>query len=379
MVIIVTCFSTPALHHHHISPLQLPLTYMAQHHPQAWAWESAMLLHRRYYHHLDHSEQEEAPHEREHMFEKPLTPSDVGKLNRLVIPKQHAERYFPLDGGSAERGLLLSFEDESGRVWWFRYSYWTSSQSYVLTKGWSRFVKEKKLDAGDVVLFERPRFGGQDHFYIGCRRQTPPPAHSMTVLDGPEPLSPVYHAAACSYPASNTARQDCLLHDGKMWHTFQHHGITNTRTRNSLVASMYRRAEDRSNAERDEAIETLRRKFRLRAGAGAGATAYDLSLMVLARKCFQLSAIGWLMVDPVHASSTCLLCLMNLMVRMLTGGPSSPLPNGIVDLTCEGTGHWWRWAGGKSSVGEEEGRRNPWISGHAISASLFIFSSTIPL
>ncbi|XP_064999168.1 B3 domain-containing protein Os11g0156000-like isoform X1 [Musa acuminata AAA Group] len=300
---------------------------MAQHHPQARAWESAMLLHHRYYHHLYHSEQEEAPHEREHMFEKPLTPSDVGKLNRLVIPKQHAERYFPLDGGSAEGGLLLSFEDESGRVWWFRYSYWTSSQSYVLTKGWSRFVKEKKLDAGDVVLFERPRFGGRDHFYIGCRRQSPPPAHSMTVPDGPEPLSPVYHAAACSYPASNTVTQDCLLHEGKMWHTFQYHGITNTRTRNSLVASMYRRAEERSNAERDEAIETLRRKFRLRAGAGA--TAYDLSLMVLARKRFQFSAIG---------------------------GPSSPLPNGIVDLTCEGTGHWWRWAGGKRSVGKEEGR-----------------------
>ncbi|CAL9173770.1 unnamed protein product [Musa hybrid cultivar] len=276
---------------------------MAQHHPQARAWESAMLLHHRYYHHLYHSEQEEAPHEREHMFEKPLTPSDVGKLNRLVIPKQHAERYFPLDGGSAEGGLLLSFEDESGRVWWFRYSYWTSSQSYVLTKGWSRFVKEKKLDAGDVVLFERPRFAGRDYFYIGCRRQSPPPAHSMTVPDGPEPLSPVYHAAACSYPASNTVTQDCLLHE----------------------------AEERSNAERDEAIETLRRKFRLRAGAGAGAgaTAYDLSLMVLARKCFQFSAIG---------------------------GPSSPLPNGIVDLTCEGTRHWWRWAGGKSSVGEEEGR-----------------------
>ncbi|RWV99410.1 hypothetical protein BHE74_00041525 [Ensete ventricosum] len=300
-----------------------------------------MLLHHRYYQHLCHSEQEEAPLEREHMFEKLLTPSDVGKLNRLVIPKQHAERYFPLDGDSTERGLLLSFEDESGRVWWFRYSYWTSSQSYVLTKGWSRFVKEKKLDAGDVVLFERPRFVGRDHFYIACRRQSPPPAHAITVPDGAEPPNPVYHAAACSDPASNSVRQECLLHEGKLWYTAQYRGITKTTTRNSLVASMYRRAEERSNAERDEAIETLRRKFGLRAGAGA--TAYDLSLMVLARKCFELSAIGWLMVDPVHASSTCLLCLMNLMARMFTGGPSSPLPNDIVDLTCDGTGHWRRW------------------------------------
>ncbi|KAK9170358.1 hypothetical protein Syun_002498 [Stephania yunnanensis] len=90
------------------------------------------------------------------MFEKPLTPSDVGKLNRLVIPKQHAEKYFPLDRvDSAETTALLSFEDESGKSWKFRYSYWNSSQSYVLTKGWSRFVKENRLHAGDVVSFQR--------------------------------------------------------------------------------------------------------------------------------------------------------------------------------------------------------------------------------
>lgn len=113
--------------------------------------------------------------EQEKLFEKPLTPSDVGKLNRLVIPKQHAEKYFPLNGSasasdSGEKGLLLGFEDEGGKPWRFRYSYWNSSQSYVLTKGWSRFVKEKRLDAGDVVLFARHRkdFG---RFFIGWRRR----------------------------------------------------------------------------------------------------------------------------------------------------------------------------------------------------------------
>ncbi|CAL0318002.1 unnamed protein product [Lupinus luteus] len=93
--------------------------------------------------------------EKEHMFDKVVTPSDVGKLNRLVIPKQHAEKYFPLDSTSNEKGLLLSFEDRNGKLWRFRYSYWNSSQSYVMTKGWSRFVKEKKLDAGDIVSFQR--------------------------------------------------------------------------------------------------------------------------------------------------------------------------------------------------------------------------------
>ncbi|XP_051150401.1 B3 domain-containing protein At2g36080-like [Andrographis paniculata] len=103
------------------------------------------------------------------LFEKPLTPSDVGKLNRLVIPKQHAEKCFPL-GGGGENGLLLGFEDELGKSWRFRYSYWNSSQSYVLTKGWSRFVKEKRLDAGDIVVFSRHRTDA-GRLFIGWRRR----------------------------------------------------------------------------------------------------------------------------------------------------------------------------------------------------------------
>ncbi|KAJ8564720.1 hypothetical protein K7X08_001180 [Anisodus acutangulus] len=96
---------------------------------------------------------------RELLFEKAVTPSDVGKLNRFVIPKQHAERYFPL---GVNGGVLLNLEDMNGKVWRFRYSYWNSSQSYVLTKGWSRFVKEKKLKAGDIVSFERSTGVGVD-------------------------------------------------------------------------------------------------------------------------------------------------------------------------------------------------------------------------
>uniref|UniRef100_A0A7N0RG73 TF-B3 domain-containing protein n=1 Tax=Kalanchoe fedtschenkoi TaxID=63787 RepID=A0A7N0RG73_KALFE len=110
--------------------------------------------------------------EKEHMFDKVVTPSDVGKLNRLVIPKQHAERYFPLDSSANEKGLLLNFEDRRGKSWRFRYSYWNSSQSYVMTKGWSRFVKEKKLDPGDIVSFQRgvgEMF--KDRLFIDWRRR----------------------------------------------------------------------------------------------------------------------------------------------------------------------------------------------------------------
>ncbi|CAA2961621.1 B3 domain-containing protein Os03g0120900-like [Olea europaea var. sylvestris] len=110
--------------------------------------------------------------EREHMFDKVVTPSDVGKLNRLVIPKQYAEKYFPLDSSTNEKGLLLNFEDRNGKPWRFRYSYWNSSQSYVMTKGWSRFVKEKKLDAGDTVSFQRGVGDlGKDRLFIDWRRR----------------------------------------------------------------------------------------------------------------------------------------------------------------------------------------------------------------
>ncbi|URD95155.1 B3 domain-containing protein [Musa troglodytarum] len=74
---------------------------------------------------------------KEHMFDKVVTPSDVGKLNRLVVPKQHAE-----------------------------------SQSYVMTKGWSRFVREKGLDAGDTVSFSRGvGEAGRHRLYIDWKRR----------------------------------------------------------------------------------------------------------------------------------------------------------------------------------------------------------------
>uniref|UniRef100_A0A0D9UWK5 AP2/ERF and B3 domain-containing protein n=1 Tax=Leersia perrieri TaxID=77586 RepID=A0A0D9UWK5_9ORYZ len=126
---------------------------------------------------------------REPLFEKAVTPSDVGKLNRLVVPKQHAEKHFPLrrssDAAAAaaspaatSKGVLLNFEDGEGKVWRFRYSYWNSSQSYVLTKGWSRFVREKNLAAGDTIVFSRSAYGPEKLLFIDCKKTkstAPPP------------------------------------------------------------------------------------------------------------------------------------------------------------------------------------------------------------
>ncbi|PHT67414.1 AP2/ERF and B3 domain-containing transcription repressor TEM1 [Capsicum annuum] len=115
---------------------------------------------------------------REQLFEKAVTPSDVGKLNRLVIPKQHAEKHFPLQNGNNSKGVLLNFEDLNGKVWRFRYSYWNSSQSYVLTKGWSRFVKEKNLKAGDIVSFQRST-SGDKQLYIDFKARNMAPTNPV--------------------------------------------------------------------------------------------------------------------------------------------------------------------------------------------------------
>lgn len=122
---------------------------------------------------------------REQLFEKTVTPSDVGKLNRLVIPKQHAEKHFPLQIGSTSKGVLLHFEDIGMKVWRFRYSYWNSSQSYVLTKGWSRFVKEKNLTAGDIVSFQRST-GPDKQLYIDWKTK-----NVNTNSSKPPPVQPV--------------------------------------------------------------------------------------------------------------------------------------------------------------------------------------------
>ncbi|KAJ9549391.1 hypothetical protein OSB04_021934 [Centaurea solstitialis] len=91
------------------------------------------------------------------LFQKELTPSDVGKLNRLVIPKKYAVGYFPPvpedTEGFANDEVNLSFYDPQKRLWKFRYCYWKSSQSFVFTRGWNQFVKEKKLKAKDKITF----------------------------------------------------------------------------------------------------------------------------------------------------------------------------------------------------------------------------------
>lgn len=105
------------------------------------------------------------------LFQKELTPSDVSKLNRLVIPKKYAMKFFPkiMDpkekGQSSGKDVELVFYDRLMRSWNFRYCYWHSSQSFVFTRGWNRFTKEKGLRSKDRVIFSC-----YDHHYINDQK-----------------------------------------------------------------------------------------------------------------------------------------------------------------------------------------------------------------
>ncbi|XP_022742492.1 AP2/ERF and B3 domain-containing transcription factor At1g50680-like [Durio zibethinus] len=97
------------------------------------------------------------------LFQKELTPSDVGKLNRLVIPKKYAVKHFPpVSGTEKESAAELIFYDKFMRLWKFRYCYWNSSRSFVFTRGWNRFLKENDLKPNDVISFYVCEWGSKE-------------------------------------------------------------------------------------------------------------------------------------------------------------------------------------------------------------------------
>ncbi|CAN0899732.1 AP2/ERF and B3 domain-containing transcription factor At1g51120 [Linum grandiflorum] len=57
------------------------------------------------------------------------------------------------------------------KCWRFRYCYWRSSQSFVFTRGWNRFVKDKKLKEKDIVTFYRCIVAEHQFFFIDVTRQ----------------------------------------------------------------------------------------------------------------------------------------------------------------------------------------------------------------
>ncbi|KAJ4968868.1 hypothetical protein NE237_015569 [Protea cynaroides] len=92
----------------------------------------------------------------------------------LVIPKKHAVAFFPQlqkidfrgneddedEDDVAVEAINLTFVDKNLKPWMFRYCYWKTCKSYVFTKEWYRFVKEKDLKVDDSVIFYMCQYRG---------------------------------------------------------------------------------------------------------------------------------------------------------------------------------------------------------------------------
>ncbi|KAL6507918.1 hypothetical protein OROGR_024113 [Orobanche gracilis] len=103
-------------------------------------------------------------------FAKTLTQSDANNGGGFSVPRYCAETIFP-----PVQTILA--KDVHGETWKFRHIYRGTPRRHLLTTGWSSFVNNKKLVAGDSVVFMRAENGD---LCVGIRRA------KRGIGDGPE-------------------------------------------------------------------------------------------------------------------------------------------------------------------------------------------------
>lgn len=103
-------------------------------------------------------------------FAKTLTQSDANNGGGFSVPRYCAETIFPrLDYSSDPPVQTVLAKDVHGEVWKFRHIYRGTPRRHLLTTGWSTFVNQKKLVAGDAIVFLRSVTG---ELCVGVRRST---------------------------------------------------------------------------------------------------------------------------------------------------------------------------------------------------------------
>lgn len=105
-------------------------------------------------------------------FSKVLTASDANNGGGFSVPRFCADSIFPPLNYQAEPPVqTLSVTDLQGATWEFRHIYRGTPRRHLLTTGWSKFVNNKKLTAGDSVVFMRNSKG---QMFVGVRRAIRP-------------------------------------------------------------------------------------------------------------------------------------------------------------------------------------------------------------
>ncbi|GLT70138.1 hypothetical protein SLA2020_422350 [Shorea laevis] len=101
-------------------------------------------------------------------FAKTLTQSDANNGGGFSVPRYCAETIFPRLDYSAEPPVQnILAKDVHGNLWKFRHIYRGTPRRHLLTTGWSNFVNQKKLVAGDSIVFLRAENGD---ICVGIRR-----------------------------------------------------------------------------------------------------------------------------------------------------------------------------------------------------------------
>ncbi|XVE79768.1 hypothetical protein DITRI_Ditri14bG0083100 [Diplodiscus trichospermus] len=101
-------------------------------------------------------------------FAKTLTQSDANNGGGFSVPRYCAETIFPrLDYTADPPVQTVIAKDVHGEIWKFRHIYRGTPRRHLLTTGWSTFVNQKKLVAGDSIVFLRAENGD---LYVGIRR-----------------------------------------------------------------------------------------------------------------------------------------------------------------------------------------------------------------
>ncbi|KAK4790592.1 hypothetical protein SAY86_017896 [Trapa natans] len=107
-------------------------------------------------------------HEKAASFAKTLTQSDANNGGGFSVPRYCAETIFPRLDYSAEPPVqTIIAKDVHGQCWKFRHIYRGTPRRHLLTTGWSNFVNQKKLVAGDSIVFLRAENGD---LCVGIRR-----------------------------------------------------------------------------------------------------------------------------------------------------------------------------------------------------------------
>ncbi|KAL0382672.1 UNVERIFIED_CONTAM: Auxin response factor 18 [Sesamum calycinum] len=119
--------------------------------------------------------------EKPNSFAKTLTQSDANNGGGFSVPRYCAETIFPRLDYSAEPPVqTILAKDVHGEAWKFRHIYRGTPRRHLLTTGWSNFVNQKKLVAGDSIVFLRTENGD---LCVGIQRA------KTGISSGPEVVS----------------------------------------------------------------------------------------------------------------------------------------------------------------------------------------------